>query len=127
MKKEPRTTAQRRAEGRLFAPRTFSHRTRQRFAADRRAELARHLGRPASYAERILIERVIANEWDLRKLDARDDVEKLSGHAMRARFAMENRLRLDLRELGMRGASAPRAPSLAEYLAAKAEASAAAG
>lgn len=71
-----------------------------------------------------MIERVIANEWDLRKLDAREHVEKLSGHAMRARFAMENRLRLDLRELGLKGADAPRRQTLNEYLAAKAEAEA---
>jgi hypothetical protein len=121
-----RTAAQRRINGGMLAPRTFSRRTRLRFAADRRAELARHLGRAPSYAERILIDRIIANEWDLRRLDAKLDAgEELSGHALRARLAMENRLRLDLRELGLRGKDAT-GPSLAEYLAQKGEAGAAA-
>ena len=100
---------------RPFSPRSFSPQIRQRFAADRRFKLVRHLGRAASYAECILIERVIRNEWDLRRLDAKLDAgEELSGHALRARLAMENRLRLDLRELGLKGV-AERAPSFRDY------------
>jgi hypothetical protein len=97
-----------------YRPRGFNKRSRQRFERDRTAQLARHLGREPTYPERILISRIVAVEWDLRRLDHRLDVgEELSGHAMRARLAAENRLRLDLRELGLKGA-AERGPSLAE-------------
>jgi hypothetical protein len=106
-----------RACGRIFEPRTFSRRTRQRFARNREAELMRSLGREPSYPERILISRIIMVEWDLRRIDARMDAgDELSGHAMRARLAAENRLRLDLRELGLRPAAANE-PRLAELLA----------
>jgi hypothetical protein len=87
----------------MFEPRTFSRRTRQRFTRNREAELMRSLGREPSYPKRILISRIIAVEWDLRRIDARMDAgDELSGHAMRAKLAAENRLRLDLRELGLR-------------------------
>lgn len=70
----------------------------------------------------ILICRVVSNEWDLRRLDHRlDHGEELSGHAARLRLALENRLRLDLRELGLKPVASA-APSLSEYLAAKAAA-----
>lgn len=109
-----RTSEHRTTNGGLFTPRTFSRRTRQRFAVDRRRELVRHLGRDPSYPELIIISRIIAVEWELHRLDARIDAgEELSGHAMRARLAAENRLRLDLRELGLRPAAA-QPPSLAE-------------
>jgi hypothetical protein len=105
---------------RIFQPRTFSKRTRQRFIRSRRAALAAHLGREPSYAERILIGRVVALEWELARQDAKmDEGEELSGHAMRARNAAENRLRLDLVALGLRAAPAPR-QTVPQYLAAKA-------
>jgi hypothetical protein len=82
--------------------------------------LIRHLGRAPSYPERLIIERICSIEFWLRGLDARlDRGDELSGHAIRGRLAAENRLRLDLRELGMKGV-AERQPSLADYLAAKA-------
>jgi hypothetical protein len=40
---EPRDTALRRPDGRLFAPRTSSHPPRQHFGVDRRAESVREL------------------------------------------------------------------------------------
>jgi hypothetical protein len=93
--------------GRLYRPQRFNSLTRQRFALDRMRQLTRHLGREPSYTERVLIDRCIANEWDLRRLDARLDAgEELSGHAARLRLALENRLRLDLRELGLQPATA---------------------
>jgi hypothetical protein len=98
-----------RASERIFEPQSFSRRTRIRFTARRRAALIAHLGRPVTYPERILISRLIANEWDLRRLDHRLDAgEELSGHAARLRLALENRLRLDLQALGLRP---PRHPS----------------
>jgi hypothetical protein len=109
-----RTAPHDRARRRLFAPRVFNSRTRQRFLLDRTTELIRHLGRDPSYAARVLIARAAANEWDLRKLDARlDSGGELSGHAARLRLALENRLRLDLRDLGVKPA-APPAPILAD-------------
>src|SRR5689334_22431279 len=81
--------------GGIFTPRTFHRRTRLRFASNRRRELIRHLGREPSYPERLIIERIAAVEWELRRLDAKVDMgEELSGHALRARLAAENRLRL---------------------------------
>jgi hypothetical protein len=122
----PRQSAPDRASPVPYRPRGFNKRSRQRFERDRTAQLAHHLGRAPTYPERILISRIVAVEWDLRRIDARlDRGEELSGHAMRARLAAENRLRLDLRELGFKGAVA-RPPSLAEYLAAKAASEAAA-
>jgi hypothetical protein len=99
-----------------YAPKVYNKRSRQRFARDRTAQLIRHLGRPPSYPERILISRIVAVEWDLKRIDARlDHGEELSGHAMRARLAGETRLRLDLRELGLQPVAAP-APNLADHL-----------
>jgi hypothetical protein len=102
----------------VYAPRKFNRRSRQRFCANRRAELLRHLGHRASYPEKLIIERICSIEFWLRGLDARlDRGDELSGHAIRGRLAAENRLRLDLRELGLKGA-AERAPTLAEAMAA---------
>jgi hypothetical protein len=109
-----------RAASALYSPRRFNRRSRQRFSANRTAELIRHLSRAPSYPERIIISRVIAVEWDLRRLDAKLDAgDELSGHDMRARLAAENRLRLDLQALGLKP-TAPATPSLQDYLAAKA-------
>jgi hypothetical protein len=114
-------TDQRDANFRVYNPRVFSRRTKQRFISDRTAELIRHLARAPSYPERLIIARIISLEWELRRLDARiDDGEVLSGHALRARLAAENRLRLDLAALGLKPA-APRVPTLAEHIAAIAE------
>jgi hypothetical protein len=101
-----RKPAQARAATRIFEPRTFSRRTRQRFARNREAELLRSLGRELSYPEKILISRIVACEWDLRRIDAQlDRGEELSAHMARHRYAIENRLRLDLRELGLQPAA----------------------
>jgi hypothetical protein len=113
-----------RASKPIYAPRTFNRRSRQRFTANRTAELIRHLGRAASYPERLIIARICSIEYWLRGLDARiDRGDELSGFAIRGRLAAETRLRLDLRDLGL----APRPPPeptfedhLAEMLARKA-------
>jgi hypothetical protein len=91
------------AASRPRVPRVFNPVTRQRFARDRWRGLVAHLGREPSYPEQIVISRVIALEWDLRRLDARLDAgDELSGHAARFRLAAENRLRLDLAALGLK-------------------------
>ncbi|HEX3861070.1 MAG TPA: hypothetical protein VHY35_05205 [Stellaceae bacterium] len=105
----------------LYSPRVFNARSRQRFKADRTAQLVRHLGRDPSYPEQIIIARITAIEWDLRRMDHRIDCgEELSGHALRARLAAETRLRLDLRDLGMKPAAA-RQPTLANAMQQAAE------
>ena len=104
----PRPFPQPAAAPRLREPRVFNRRSRRRFEAERLLALAAHLGRPATYAERILIGRLLAIEWELRRLDARVEAgEELSGHALRARLAAENRLRLDLQALGLKAAPPP--------------------
>jgi hypothetical protein len=105
------------APGYIFEPRTFSRRSRQRFARSRSAALIRHLGRDPSYPERILISRIVQVEWDLRRTDSKlDRGIELSGHDIRGRLAAENRLRLDLQALGLQP-SVPAAPSLSDVLA----------
>ena len=103
---------------RLREPRVFNRRARRRFEAERLVALTAHLGRAPSYAERLLIGRLLAIEWELRRQDAKIEAgEELSGHALRARLAAENRLRLDLQALGLQPA-ASRAPTPAASLAA---------
>jgi hypothetical protein len=98
----------------LYAPKTYNRRSRQRFAAARTTELVRHLAHEPSFPQRIIISRIIAIEFELRKYDdAIADGVELSGHALRARLAAENRLRLDLVALGM-GPRPPRAMTLAD-------------
>src|SRR3979490_2155732 len=98
------------ADRKLYSPRKFTARTRQRFTADPTPELLRHIGRTPSYPEKIIISRVVAIEWNLRRTDAKlDDGQDLSGHDIRGRLAAEHRLRLDLARLGLKPA-APKGP-----------------
>jgi hypothetical protein len=111
-------TTKQTSDYRLYTPRVFNTQSRQRFFRHRTDELVRHVGAPSG-AQLVLIRRIVRNEWDLFRLDARFDAEgDLSVPAMRARLAMENRLRLDLSALGLKGA-APKAPNAIDYLAAK--------
>jgi hypothetical protein len=112
-----RTKAHAPAKTRLYSPRVFSKRTKQRFLAERTAELIRGLHREPSYPERIIIARCVAIEWDLRRTDFMlDQGSEPSGHMLRARLAGENRLRLDLAALGIRPGAPPQ-PSLADLVA----------
>ncbi len=113
-----RSTSPSRDTGRLRTPRVFNRQSKERFARERRLSLLAHLGRPASYPERLIVARLVAIEWELLRMDARIDAgEVLSGHALRARLAGENWLRLDLQALGLRPA-ADREPTVDELLAA---------
>jgi hypothetical protein len=100
---------------RLYTPRIFNRTTKPRFVRDRTAALIRHLGRVPSYPERIIIARIVAIEWDLRRTDAKlDEGKELSGHDIRGRLAAETRLRLDLVALGLHpGAAEPGDPMAA--------------
>jgi hypothetical protein len=96
----PSATAQ--LSTKLFSPRTFSSRTRARFRTDRLRQIGEHLGRPLTYPEQLLCDRVVSLEWWLRRLDARIGAgEELSGHAIRGRMAAEQRLRLDMQAIGL--------------------------
>jgi hypothetical protein len=108
----------------FYMPRRFTAGTKERFWRINRRALAAHCGGRPSYDQQILIVRIIRNAWDLFRQDAQMDAGELSPHGMRVRLAAENRIRLDLRELGKLGLkpAAPAAPSLAGFLrSAKAE------
>ncbi len=101
-------------ETRFYRPRKFNATTRQRFFRIRMEELTLHCGR-LSHAQMILAHRICRNEWDLFRIDAQMDAGEISEFAMRNRLAMENRLRLDLRDLGYEPTPAPK-KSLGELL-----------
>jgi len=102
---------------RLYRPRVFNRVSRTRFERNRLGELARHVGRPLSFAEKIIANRICAIEWELLRTDAKLDAgHELSGHDIRGRLAAENRLRLDLQALGMQPQK-PAAPVLSDVLA----------
>lgn len=96
----------------LFLPRRFTARAKERFARERARALLAHLGGEATISEQILASRAIRCEWDLLKLDNRLDADgELSEHALRVRAALENRLRLHLRDLGLK--APPQSPDAA--------------
>ena len=108
----------------LYSPRRFNKRSRQRFAANRTAELVRHLGHMPSYPERIIIFESDCGRVGPRRLDAKLDAgNELSGHDIRGRQAAENRLRLDLQALGLKRTASP-PQNLVDYSREKAIASA---
>lgn len=85
----------------LYRPRVFNAKTRRRFFHDRIVALLRDIGVQPTTSQRVLLGRIIQNEWYLAVQDAKiNRGEELSDIAARNRFAMENRLRLDLRDLG---------------------------
>ena len=86
-----RSTSPSRDTGRLRTPRVFNRQSKERFARERRLSLLAHLGRPASYPERLIVARLVAIEWELLRMDARDRCGARfypgtrSGHGSRAR------------------------------------------
>jgi hypothetical protein len=96
-----------------------------RFLRHCEAELAKHVGGKPSIAQRLLISRLARVALRLELFDEKIAAGTLTDHDARVYGALHNSFRLLLREIGMRGAAA-RATSLAEYLAAKAAAKAAA-
>jgi hypothetical protein len=100
--------------------------TAGRYWRDLEAQLIVHCGGAPTITQRLLIERLIRTTVQLNALD-----EKLlagdgwTDHDSRTHGGLINRQRLLLRELGLARAPAPAGPSLAEYLAAKAEGAAA--
>jgi hypothetical protein len=102
---------------RPYKPRTFNGQSRQRFFRHYRKAYYQQVGGSPTPGQCDLIERIIRLKWDLAKLDARQDSEDLSDHAARNKYAWENRLRLDLRDLGLQRVP-PKAPTLEEQMAA---------
>lgn len=92
---------------RLYQPRSFSRRTKQRFRLDRMRRLEKHVGGAPNDMQRLLIERIVEVEWSILRLSARADDAPLSPHAARELLAFHNHLRLMTRELGLKGQSPP--------------------
>jgi hypothetical protein len=111
---------------RLLARGSVDGRSREgRFLAAARAELAAHVGGAPSKAEAVLIDRVAWLRLHLALIDERAaGGNPMTGHDQRAYLALSNAVVRAMRQLGLKGA-AERAPSLAEYLATKAEGAAA--
>jgi hypothetical protein len=81
------------------------------------AGLVAHLGRKVSIAQHLLIRRVSRAMLQLELLDAK---QSLTDHDFRLASSLDGRVRLGLRELGLK--AAPQGPRLAEMLAADARA-----
>jgi hypothetical protein len=112
------------ASHRIFEPRTFHRRTRQRFARIREVELLRSLGREPSSTEKIMIACIVTDEWDIRRVNAKiERGEELSDRDMQAHENAKDRLTRNLYRLGLQPAeSASSAPasrpmSMAEFMA----------
>jgi hypothetical protein len=99
---------------RLLSRGPVDRRTRVgQFLASVERQLHEHLGRPASFPERLLITRAARC---LLRLEAYDRKANLTDHDMRHWAALENRFRLLLREIGIEGNANAKAPSLADIL-----------
>jgi hypothetical protein len=96
-----------------------------RYLRDLEQQLIAHCGGSPTITQRLLIERLIRTTVQLQALDTKLAAgDSWTDHDSRTHGGLINRQRLLLRELGLKGA-AERAPSLAEYLARKAEGAAA--
>jgi hypothetical protein len=87
-----------------------------RFTRKCEAELTAQIGGSPSFAQRILIRRVVRALWALEALDAKMASGSWTDHDSRTHGGLGNQVRLSLRELGIKPA-ADKPPSLAQYLA----------
>lgn len=104
-------------ELKLYAPRKFNRVTRQRFRRDRWRRLCAHVGGKPDAVQQVRINMIITLEWDLLRLSAKAEKGELSEHSARQMLANHNHLRMNLQALGP--AAHRRAPTIADYLAAK--------
>jgi hypothetical protein len=89
-----------RADGRIFMPRRFNKRCRQRFSTDRRQRWQAHAGRADTQAA-TLISQLVSLEWDILRLEARETEKgKLSAHDRIALATWRRHFREALRQLG---------------------------
>ena len=104
---------------RVRMPRKASLYSRSRFTGNRRAALLEHLGYEPSVPQRLLVERVIAQEWALRMLDRklRTDlsVNDLRG-VLKSAAGLESQYRQNLKALGLEP-SEPHQSTVAELVA----------
>jgi len=94
-------------------------RTREaRYLRDVEAAMVEHIGEP-SFTQRVLITRAARAMLRLAQFDDQMATGKeLSDHSGRVYGALNNTLRLALRELGLKGGSAkPKAPTISELVA----------
>jgi hypothetical protein len=101
----------------LYTPKTFNRQTRARFFRDRRARWVMHLGGNVTDAQAMMIEHVVALEWDVRRLEARQGAlaaSKLSAHARNELACWRRQYELAVRRMGPPAKAQP--PSLAEML-----------
>jgi hypothetical protein len=98
-----------RADGRIFMPRRFNKRCRQRFSADRRQRWLAHIGnRPTDTQAATLIGQLIALEWDVLRLESRETEKgKLSAHDRIALATWRRHFREALRQLGPAATAKP--------------------
>ena len=99
---------------RLYRPREFNALTKSRSFRDRRKRLLAHIGRPDA-RQAVAIDRIVAIEWTICRLQARLDAGEISEHASRELLAFHNHLRLLMASLGPPASARP--PSLAEVMA----------
>jgi hypothetical protein len=93
-------TSPSRADGHLYAPHVFNKRSRQRFSTDRQRRWQAHAGRADTQAA-TLISQLIALEWDVLRLEARENEKgKLSAHDRIALATWRRHFREALRQLG---------------------------
>jgi hypothetical protein len=90
------------------------------------AELVAQVGGHPSFAQRLLIRRIARAMLKLELFDAKMSGGNWTDHDARTYGGLSNALRLMLRELGLKAAP-PKVPTLAEFVAQKAAAKAAAG
>lgn len=87
-----------------------------RFIRDLERQLIEHVGGAPSITQRLLIDRIIRIRVQLDALDEKLSAGNWTPHDSRTHGALNNALRLTLREIGLRPAAA-RQPSLADVLA----------
>jgi hypothetical protein len=80
------------------------------------AELNHQVGGAPTFAQSLLIRRIVRSMWQLELLDSKFASGDFTAHDGRVQGGLANSLRLSLRELGLKAAE-PKAETLAEVLA----------
>jgi hypothetical protein len=107
-----------RPHSRLLERGTVSGRSREgRFLASIEAQLAQHVapGGQPSIAQKLLIRRV---SRAMLQLELLDEKKRITDHDLRLGNALDNRVRLGLKALGLKPGAAKPGPTLAEVMAA---------
>ena len=87
----------------LYRPQRFNRVSRNRFFRDRRARWLAHCGGTATDSLAVMVDQVVALEWDVRRLEAKEATAgRLTPHDKTALAAWRRHLREALRLLGPR-------------------------